>query len=162
MQRLLPPLALLLLLAGCATTPRFDTSQAALSVTPEQAVTEMDRLEGTRVLWGGAIVSSVNQEEATRLEILAYPLDDRQRPQTKAKPLRRFLAIQEGYLETADYAQGRWVTLTGPLTGTQAGRVGEAPYTYPVVRIEDIQLWPEERRRAEPRFHFGIGVIFGN
>jgi len=162
MERLLPLLALLLLLAGCATTPRFDTSQTAVSVTPEQAVSETSRLEGTRVLWGGAIVSSTNQEETTRLEVLAYPLDDRQRPRTEAKPVRRFLAIKEGYLETADYAQGRWVTLTGPLTGTRAGRVGEAPYTYPVVRVEDIQLWPEERRRAEPRFHFGIGVIFGN
>lgn len=162
MARTLFAVAVVLLVAGCATKPRFDTANTALSVTPRQAVTEMARLEGTRVLWGGAIVAAVNREDTTQLEILAYPLNDRQRPEPKAKAQRRFLAVKAGYLETADYAQGRWVTLTGPLTGTRDGRVGDAPYTYPVVAIEDIHLWPETKRGTEPRFHFGIGVIFGN
>ena len=162
MTRLAFAATVLLLLTACAAEPRFDTSQTMLSVTPDQAVTEMDRLEGTRVLWGGVIVASRNREATTLLEVLGYPLNDRQRPISDAKPQRRFLAIKQGYLETADFAQGRWITLTGPLTGTRRGQVGEADYTYPVVRIEDIQLWPQEQRPREPRFHFGIGVIFGN
>lgn len=153
---------LTLCLAGCAATPRFDTNKAMLSVTPEQAVREMDRLAGTRVLWGGVIVSAENREETTQLEILGYPLDSRQQPDPEAKAQRRFVAVKAGYLETADFAQGRRVTVTGPLTGTRTGRIDQAPYTYPVVRVADIQLWPEEKARSEPRFHFGIGVIFGN
>jgi outer membrane lipoprotein len=161
MPRYLLAAVVLMLVGGCATTPRFDTNQTALSVTPDQALAEMDRLEGTRVLWGGVIVAARNLEKTTQLEVLGYPLDDRQRPRTDAEAQRRFLAVHEGYLETADYAQGRRVTLTGPLTGIRRGEVGDAPYTYPVVRAEDIELWPEEKPGSEPRFHFGIGVIFG-
>lgn len=153
----------ILLLAACAPQPRFDTSEADLSVTPEQAVSQMERLEGTRVLWGGVIVASHNREESTQLEVLGYPLTDRQRPDTDASPQKRFLAIKSGYLETADYAPGRQVTVSGPLTGIRSGRVGKARYSYPVVRIDDSHLWPEAGNRPQgPRFHFGIGVIFGN
>ncbi|MEF8980326.1 Slp family lipoprotein [Thiohalorhabdus sp.] len=153
----------LLLVAACASQPRFDTNDTMLSVTPEDAVADMDRLKGIRVLWGGVIVAAHNREKTTRLEILGYPLNGRQHPVTTESPQRRFLAVKEGYLETADYAQGRRVTVAGTLTGTQSGRVGEATYTYPVVRIEDSHLWPKaESRRQEPRFHFGIGVLFGN
>ncbi|HKJ71102.1 MAG TPA: Slp family lipoprotein [Gammaproteobacteria bacterium] len=155
------PFAAALLLAACAQ-PRFDTNRTALSVTPQKAAADMAHLEGTRVLWGGVIVAAHNRENSTQLEVLGYPLNDRQRPQQDAKPQQRFLAVKDGYLETADYAQGRWITVSGPLTGTRAGRVGEAEYSYPVVRIEDIQLWPKEQRPNEPRFHFGIGVIFGH
>lgn len=163
MRHALILLPLLLLLAGCASKPRFDTAETALDVTPAQAVSDKERLEGTRVLWGGVIVAARNQADRTQLEVLGYPLNDRQRPIPDAEPQRRFLAVKQGYLETADYAQGRWITVTGKLTGTRAGRVGEADYTYPVVGIEDIELWPkaEGQRRNEPRFHFGIGVIFG-
>jgi len=153
----------LLVMAACAPKPPLDTTEVDLSLTPEAALADMDRLEGTRVLWGGVIVAARNREESTRLEILGYPLNNRQRPATEDAPQRRFLAVKEGYLETADYAQGRQVTVTGPLIRTQSGRVGEATYTYPVVRIEDSHLWPKvEPSSREPRFHFGIGVLFGN
>ena len=153
----------LLLVAACASKPPLDTSGADLTVTPDEAVADMDRLEGSRVLWGGVIVAAHNREDRTQLEILGYPLNDRQRPVTDESPQRRFLAVKEGYLETADYAQGRQVTVTGPLAGTRSGRVGEADYTYPLIRIEDSHLWPKgEQPSREPRFHFGIGVLFGN
>ncbi len=154
----------LVLAAGCATSPPLATEGAAVSVTPEQARAGMDRLEGTRVLWGGVVVASTNREETTRLEILAHPLDRRQRPRTQAQSGPRFLAIHQGYLETADFAPGRSVTLTGPLVGLHEGQVGEAPYTYPVVAAEDLHLWPtpEQGRQSPPRFHFGLGVLFGS
>jgi len=156
-------LAALALAAGCAASPPLATERAAVSVTPEQARAEMDRLEGTRILWGGVVIASTNREETTRLEILAHPLDRHQRPRTQAQSGPRFLAIHQGYLETADFAPGRSVTLTGPLVGLREGQVGEAPYTYPVVAAEDLHLWPApERRRSPPRFQFGLGILFGS
>lgn len=154
--------ACLLLLTACAAGPRFDTGGVMVSVTPDQAAARMSRLEGARVLWGGTILSARNREETTRLEILAYPLDDRQRPRTGKEAGHRFVAIHEGYLETADYSPGRQVTVKGPLVGKREGKVGKAPYTYPMMKAERIHLWPKPNRGARPpRFHFGLGVLFG-
>ncbi len=158
----IPACLLGLMLAACAAGPQFDTADVALSVTPQQAASDFERIKGAGVLWGGVIVNAVNEETLTRLEILAYPLDSRHRPDTDAKAGIRFLAEKAGYLETADYAQGRQVTVKGTAADLRKGRIGDAPHTYPVVRVARIHLWPRAEPRTEPRFHFGIGVIFGN
>jgi outer membrane lipoprotein len=67
-----------------------------------------------------------------------------------------------GYLEEVDHAPGRRITVTGPLGDNQAGRVGEAAYTYPLVQARDLHLWPPETRgdAGRTRFNVGVGVIF--
>jgi outer membrane lipoprotein len=137
----------------------------ARDVTPARAAEAPAAAQGRTVLWGGVIVAAKNLAERTRIEIVGYPLDPHsQRPRTEAQPAGRFLAFEEGYLETAEFSQGRRVTLRGTVTGTEAGRVGEADYTYPTVRVERLELWPEQESRpgSEPRFHFGIGIILSN
>ena len=111
---------------------------------------------------GGVIVASSNLKNETQIEVLGFPLDDGQEPKTNDAPLGRFVILQPGYLETADYASGRHITVVGSLTGTRQGRIGESDYTYPVVKPDRVHLWPQESetRYTEPRFHFGVGVIF--
>jgi outer membrane lipoprotein len=155
---------LLLGIGGCASTkPRFETSGINTAITPQMA--SRDTLEqGPEVLWGGVIVNSSNLTDATQLEILAYPLDDKQRPNTDRPPIGRFLALSPGYLETADYAQGRLITIRGRAHETAVGKIGDANYTYPVVEIIDSQLWKRDeyaRPAAQPRVNFGIGVMIG-
>src|SRR5687768_13694507 len=99
-----------LLLSACASGPQISTEGVDETATPRQAAAEIESLRGGKVLWGGMIVNSTNFEESTRLEVLAYPLDSAQRPRTSAEPTGRFLAIEQGYLETVDYRQGRLVT----------------------------------------------------
>jgi outer membrane lipoprotein len=156
--RLLP----VVILAACASSPEFTTEGVNMNLTPKMATAESEVLQGKQVLWGGVIIASTNLKEATQLEILAYPLDDYQRPNSSDKAMGRFLAIQPGYLETADYAQGRHITVKGMLGETRTGRVGESEYVYPVVNINQLQLWPEEGEYVEPQIRFGIGVIFSN
>lgn len=154
----------LLLAVGCASTkPRFDTSSVTAGVTPQSTSAETVE-QMPEVLWGGVIVNSSNLADATQLEVLAYPLNDKQRPNTARAPIGRFLAVSPGYLETADYAQGRLITVRGRLQETAVGKIGEANYTYPVVDILDSQLWkPEDYARpaSQPRVNFGIGVMIG-
>jgi outer membrane lipoprotein len=105
------------------------------------------------------IVDARNLADRTQLEVLGYPLDDRNRPDRDAQPVGRFLAMHPGYLETADYKEGRLVTVVGTVTEARTGTVGEARYVYPVVNVTALKLWPtEQQEAAEPRFHFGIGV----
>ncbi len=149
-----------MLLCACASAPKFDTNNINLNITPQQALVETTQLQGTAVLWGGVIIASSNLKQATQFEILAYPLDSKQRPDPKKTPQGRFLALQPGYLETSDYNQGRLISLSGTLQQNRTGRVGETEYTYPVIEIRQLHLWPKRSESPDTRFHFGIGVMF--
>lgn len=155
------PLAAMVLTA-CATSPKFDTSGIDASITPRRAVDEIKTLQGVVVLWGGVIISSYNLKDATQLEILVYPLDFEQRPDTEKTPLGRFLAEQDGYLETTDFTQGHLITVRGTLKDKRIGHIGETEYIYPVVKINQLHLWPKQSDFSESRIHFSIGVIFSN
>lgn len=148
----------LVLVAGCATGPRFELAGVDTTVTPREAVSELERFRDRKVQWGGVIVSSHNLKDATQLEVLAYPLTDEGRPKTDEEPRGRFIARYPGYLETVDFAPGRLLTVVGTLNGTRTGTVGEMPYTYPVVQMEQRQLWSGPEQRTSPRIHFGIGI----
>ncbi len=158
MKRILIAVATLLL-AACATSPRFDTSGVATELNPQEAARLPDRA-GTRVLWGGVIVQGINAQDASRIEVLGYPLDSNQRPDTDEPPLGRFIVQRQGYLEMADYAPGKLLTVVGGFTRVLDGQVGEAPYRFPVVAGERMYLWPRQSAPTEPRLHFGLGVIF--
>jgi outer membrane lipoprotein len=149
------------LLGACATAPKFDMAGVNTATTPSDAA-RVDSTRGTKVLWGGTIVHSKNLEQGTQLEVLAYPLDSRQRPITSREPLGRFIVEHPSYLETVDYAAGRLLTLIGTVTGTKQGKIDEASYTYPAVASEQLHLWSKSGEDSGPRLHFGVGVMFHN
>lgn len=146
-------------LSACATSPEFDTKGIDVSLTPQQAAKDDQGLQGAVVLWGGVLIDSINLKDSTQLELLAYPLDRNQKPLSEQEPLGRFLAVQKGYLETSDYAQGRYVTVRGHLDEKRTGRVGEAEYTYPVVNIDQLYLWSSA---PESQVQFGFGFMIHN
>jgi len=152
----------LLLLSACATTPPLDSSDIDLALTPAEAIRDPAGLNGRRVLWGGMIISAANLKEKTQIEILAYPLDSSQRPDTSKAAFGRFLAQHDGYLETAELNDGRMVTLIGRLDGTSVAMIGESKYTYPVVNIDEYYLWRRGDEPADSQVHFGVGVMLHN
>ena len=146
-----------LLANGCATP--YDIGSADPRVTPVEAAQDVAGMLNHTVAWGGLIAAAKNLKDKSELEVVGYPLDSENRPNHDAKPTGRFLVIQPGYLETADYAPGRLITVVGTVTETRRGTVGEAKYVYPVVVATKLQLWPKPSAdRHEPSFHFGIGV----
>jgi len=72
------------------------------TATRGRAKAGIDSLRGDNELWGGRMVNSVNPENSTQLEVLAYPLEGAQRCEISGDPMGRFLAIEQGYPETAD------------------------------------------------------------
>ena len=149
------------LLSGCATTPRFDTAGVNDQLTPLQASQSAKQAIGQTVIWGGLILSIRNLPDYTQLEVLAYPLDSDSRPQTSGEPGGRFLVKRQGYLESAEYAPGRYVSVKGRITGMQKGKISETEYLYPQVDAEQIFLWSKNFEAEKPTIHFGIGVMFG-
>ncbi len=164
MPRTIPTAALLTVpllaaLFACAGH-RMDTAGVAPDLTPPAALAGMEAARGQRVQWGGLVIQTATLADGTEVEVLAYPLAGSGRPRTEQPPLGRFLARAEGFLDPAEVAPGRFLTVVGSVAGTREGRVGEAAYTYPVVQLEQSHLWPLSHDPAEPRVRFGIGVIF--
>jgi len=145
-----------LLLGACASPP-IETEVAADARRPDAVAAEPETASGD-VLWGGVVIDARNTDTESRLEILAYPLDRRQRPQTGRAPEGRFLILAEGYLEPVDYAAGRLVTVLGALDGVREARVDEARLLYPAVRSSALHLWRPGDGNSAPRFTFGLGL----
>lgn len=153
-----PVLACLALcLAACATTPPLDPQGARTGLRPYQ-VTNEPGSDGTDVMWGGMIVEVANRERSTEVEILAYPIDARQRPLPDRASEGRFIAVLPGFVEPLDYPQGRFVTLRGRLLGTREGSIRQRPYVYPLVGVQAAHVWPRDFRTDGPRISVGIGI----
>jgi len=154
-------LALPLLLGACATAPVLDSSQVDRSLTPALVTAEPDYATDRQVLWGGIILGTTNLPDRTLIEMLAYPLDRREKPQRDEAPLGRFLLEQSGFLDPAIYTAGRLLSVTGSVVRTETGKVGESEQAYPVVSAQALHLWPEDSLSEDPTLFFGIGVGFG-
>ncbi len=162
--RLFSLLVLVLVLAGCASGPRFaEDDAAALRPWPRDIVTAKPFPIGKKLVWGGEIVRVENLADRSRLEVLAYPLDPNEKPMLDEPSQGRFLLEKPGYLEPADYPPRRLVTVVGVLKQRIEGKVGDAPYRYPVLEAEHIHLWPKRRPGLEwGGVHFGFGITISN
>jgi len=146
-------------LIACATPP-ISTDTVTVQITPDDARANPASAKGT-VIWGGVIVSAVNLADRTQFEVLDYPLDRHQRPDTTKPSRGRFLMQSPDYLETETFAAGRSITVLGSLQGVVQGSVGQAKYDYPTMTINDIHLWNPDDLAERPRFIFGIGLQLG-
>lgn len=150
-----------LLLAACASGPTFESAGVDRALAPRAVAAEPQPAMGQLVLWGGVILSTTNLKDSTQIEVLAYPLDSDERPLRDSDPLGRFILERAGYLEPANYAVGRLVSVVGTVTGVRAGRIGESDYAYPVISARQLYLWPRDSARDRSRVIFGVGVGVG-
>lgn len=162
----LPPLVLSLLLAlalaGCAAGPQ---TRSAADSSPAAVAADPARFQGQRTEWGGQIVAVHNLRNRTELEVLAYPLSSGGRPASAGTPLGRFIAVRSGFLEPADFAPGRLVTVSGVIGLPREGSVGEARYLYATLSAENLRVWdssyPYQPSGVYPFGTIGVGVGSG-
>ena len=134
-----------LLLVGCTSEiPLLIRQGPSDSPTPTAAGDRLDDYLGQQVRWGGTIIETGNRQDATRLTVLARPLYRDGEPRLSDDSLGRFVAIVPEFLDPKVYAADRRVTVTGTLTHTETGKVGEHPYRYPVIEAQAWYLWPRE------------------
>jgi outer membrane lipoprotein len=149
---------LVMALAACTQPPVLKPMSAPIDIAPEAAAAGIDHYQGAEVVWGGRIVEVRNRADATEIVIVAYPLDSGQRPRATEPSQGRFIAVLAGYVESYDYPQGRFVTLSGKIDGSINEDVDEHPYIYSIVHAEGIHLWPAGFEHSAPQVHFAIGV----
>jgi outer membrane lipoprotein len=153
-----PSLVLLLstlLLSGCAATvPEVISHAPAVPVSARQASEAPTTHLGKTVRWGGDIVAVDNRRDATWVEVLSRPLDGDYQPDPQQPAGTRFLARMEGFIDPAEFAAGRLLTVVGRLDGSREQAIGEYPYRYPIVEVRVHHLWPVQREARHPPYWY--------
>ena len=133
-----------LLGAGCATTPFPEelTRSVDRALTLKELRADPRAHIGARVILGGDIVATVPKPGETEIEVLSRRLVGGDVPERSDRTDGRFLVRTREFLDPAIYARGRRFTVLGTVAGVEERRVGERPFTYPVISAERIKLWP--------------------
>lgn len=126
------------LLSACVSDPLMTTS--VNNITVAQAAAEPALVKGQRVRWGGTIINTRNQPDASIVEVLARPLDF-DKPNDRRAGLGRFKVRIPGFVDPAEYQSPNRLTVVGTLVGLSRGKVGDFTYDYPVVNAEIYHLW---------------------
>ena len=137
---------LLLILAGCTPFISKDLRrEISKDITFRQVIKDPEAYTGKTVLISGIIIGSKNTKKGTLIEILQKPADMEGRPKDVDDSDGRFLALYDGYLDTAIYAQGREVAVAGEIKGKRILPLGEIDYTYPLISIKEIHLFKVQK-----------------
>lgn len=165
-----------LMLVGCASLPESVKGQSESPVTEYSEVANYtNENQGQEVRLGGVIASVKNFEDASQVEIVSLPISKAGRPEPDNKIQGRFIAVIDGLADPVAFAEGRLITVVGNYERHEAGKVGEYPYDYPVIKANGHQLWNLEQRVIMdddypyrrcyggycPRFNFGFGISTG-
>jgi outer membrane lipoprotein len=148
--------AALLLASGCAVMSKELRREVEKDLPFTEVFKDPDLHKGKVVIWGGVIVDGKNTRDGTLLEVLEKPLDMVGEPRDVDQSGGRFLAVYDGFLDVAIYAKGREVTVGGFIRGKRVMPLGEIQYTYPVITVKEIHLWPEaSKERVAPYPYWG-------
>lgn len=149
-------LLLVLGLGGCAPViSKSLRDQVDSTLTFGDVFNDPEGNKGKTVIWAGVIVEAKNTKEGTLIEILQKPADYFGGPETVDQSEGRFLALYGSYLDVAVYAKGREVTVAGEVTGKRILPLGEIQYTYPLLLVKEIYLWPDMGKERLPPYPYG-------
>jgi outer membrane lipoprotein len=162
---------LIFLLPGCAHVISKDLrAKSDPYLTLGQVHQNPENFKGKMVVWGGEIIETVNQRDATtRIEVFQKPLGWRGEPKDTALSEGRFLILVDRYLDPYSFRSGRKITVVGEILGEKTKRLGEMDYRYPLLSSKQIYLWPEyvyypnyyyDPWWGYPYWHWGFGFHY--
>ena len=145
------------LLSGCVhAVSRNVLQEVDREITFSALLNDPIAYKGRVVLLGGVIVSTINKQEGTLLEVYETRLDREGRPTDIDRSEGRFLALYEGFLDSEIYAAGRQVTIAGTVQGEKIQPLGEVEYRYPYLLVKEIHLWKEEKPVQHEPYAWGL------
>jgi outer membrane lipoprotein len=145
------------LLSGCVhAVSRNVLQEVDREITFSALLNDPIAYKGRVVLLGGVIVSTINKQEGTLLEVYETRLDREGRPTNIDRSEGRFLALYEGFLDSEIYAAGRQVTIAGTVQGEKIQPLGEVEYRYPYLLVKEIHLWKEEKPVQHEPYAWGL------
>jgi len=153
---------ILLLMAGCAPViSKQVREQVRPDVTFREVLNDPEQYKGQMIILSGIIIETENTKEGTLLQVLQRPAGFRGKPKDVDETGGRFLALDSRYLDVNVFTQGRAVTIAGEVQGKRVLPLDKTEYTYPLIHVKEIYLWPVGKRYYSPYPSWHIGFGFG-
>jgi outer membrane lipoprotein len=134
--------ALLLTLSACSSSMPLEISGDIPNAPSfSQIHKQPDSYLNQPLRWGGKILKTENKENSSWVTIVAFPLSDSGRPLESDSSPGRFIAVIDEFMEPLVYSKDREITVRGKLIGTQTIKVGNFPYQYPLIKVDNYHLW---------------------
>jgi len=151
-------ISFIMLVMGCAagisqqsrSKVMYNGSFSALQKTP-------DVYKGEVIILGGRIIETKASSPLSELTVLQLALGSSGRPENLDQSEGRFIVQTNQLLDPAVYQKDMLLTVVGTLKGSKVLSIGGFEYTYPLVELIEIKLWPKGMQ-IRPIIHFGIGV----
>ncbi|WP_415227634.1 Slp family lipoprotein [Psychromonas sp.] len=139
-------LILIMLLSGCASVvPTAINNIPAPDISVDEVRVDIEKFYGSRVRWGGVISKVENKAEQTWIEVVSRKLSSNGQPSSGSKSSGRFIARFSGFVDPLEYKVGALLTVAGSLTGEHVALIGEYLYSFPVVTVSAVYLWPPKQ-----------------
>jgi outer membrane lipoprotein len=135
--------------------------QADQSLSFPVLAADPNAYQGKTVILGGVIAQTTTRTGETELEIVQKPLDSANMPETTDKSEGRFLVIVDRFLDPLIYKKDRKITVAGEVVGSEVRKLDNLDYTYPVIKSQEIKLWPQTRSGAPVFLGIGVGGGWG-
>ncbi|MEQ1621413.1 MAG: Slp family lipoprotein [Methylococcales bacterium] len=151
---------LFLLLAACSSLPPAIEDAPLVDVTYPQANKAIANFPSAPVRWGGVVINVENEQSASVVQVLSYPLNHYGKPRLDKPSEGRFVVRTPEFLDPAEYAANSEITVAGVLKGDEARLIGKKELRLPVVSANVIHLWPVDDRKecyGNGGFAFGFG-----
>ncbi|MCG7962851.1 MAG: Slp family lipoprotein [Candidatus Thiodiazotropha taylori] len=134
-----------LIISSCASKiPLVIRTPVDGDIRVDEVQQDAEPFVGSRVRWGGEIISVENLADETHIEILSQRLSKSGKPLDSKKSYGRFIARMDGFMEPEDFPKERLITVVGQLQEVVEKPVGEYPYSYPQVKVRSYHLWPKQ------------------
>ncbi len=138
---------ILVFMVGCASLPATLITKSNDPITDLTVILQHPKAnQDKEVRLGGVIASIRNEQQQTRIEMVAMPLTADGRPILHVQSQGRFIAYIPGFLEPIEYAKGRLLTVVGQFSGDEKGKIGQYSYSFPVVKVSGQQLWQVQQQ----------------
>jgi outer membrane lipoprotein len=148
---------ILFFLVGCAHPVSQDIREGLEpDIKFETLANDPKLFLGKRVLFGGVIVVTRNIKHGTELEIVQKNIEPYGNLEAGDYSGGRFFFFSKGYLEPEIYASGRKLIGVGIVTGQKLGKVGDYPYNFPVIEVEELYLLEDTKHNTSYFYPYSL------
>jgi len=148
----------IMFVSGCtAGISQLSRSKVTYTGTFSTLQKTPDTYKGEVVMIGGRIIETKTSPSLSEIFVLQLALDSGGRPVNPDQSEGRFIVQTKQFLDPAIYQKDMLLTVVGTLKGSKVESIGGLEYSYPLIELIEIKLWPKEMQ-TRPMIHFGIGV----